>query len=135
MPGRPHHSQEMHDCVDQVMAKGHDQSSAYAICTTSFQKSGKDIFAEEEAVNNETRQLHVLGATGQFRIETLDGREHLVVPVVALKEGVIHAVNAATPEFVPMSALAVAPQGWNGRPLVLGHPSRNGIKISANDPK
>jgi len=62
-----------------------------------------------------------------------EGREHLVVPVIALMEGVIHAVNAENPEYVPARALGVAPQSWNGRPLMLGHPSRNGVQISAND--
>lgn len=79
------------------------------------------------------RHLHVLGATGQSRVEHYDGREHLVVPVVALMEGVIHAVNAATPEFVPFSTLQQAANSWNGRPLVLGHPARGGQQVSAND--
>lgn len=33
------HSAKAHRCVDQVMAKGHDESSAWAICNTSV---GKD---------------------------------------------------------------------------------------------
>ena len=80
-----------------------------------------------------TRNLHLLGATGLTRTEMYDGREHLVVPVVALREGVIHAVNAKNPEFVGVAALSVSPQSWNGRPLVLGHPAKDGRQISAND--
>lgn len=82
---------------------------------------------------NELRQLHLLGATGVPRIETHDGREHLVVPVVALiGDNVIHAVNAPTAEFVPASLLSA--QGWDGRPLMLGHPMKDGKQISANAP-
>lgn len=81
------------------------------------------------------RHLHVLGATGKARRETFDGREHLVVPVIALMEGVIHAVNAETPEFVPFAALASTPVSWNGRPVVLGHPAEDGKQIAANSPK
>lgn len=79
------------------------------------------------------RLLHLLGATGRTRTAMFQGREHLVVPVVALMEGVIHAVNASCPEFVPARALSVAPQSWDGRPLMLGHPARDGRQISAND--
>jgi hypothetical protein len=82
---------------------------------------------------SDSRLVHLLGATGKSRVETFDGREHLVVPVVALiANNVIHAVNAPTAEFVPVSALSA--QGWDGRPLVLGHPTENGRQISANDP-
>jgi hypothetical protein len=83
----------------------------------------------------ESRELTVLGATSAPRIEMFNGREHLVVPVVALMEGVIHAVNARTPEFVPAARLAAAAHTWNGRPLVVQHPVRYGSQISANDPR
>lgn len=82
----------------------------------------------------ESRQLRVLGSLGQIRTATYDNRAFLVVPVVALMEGVIHAINAPVPEFVPLKALSAALQGWNGRPCVLGHPARDGRQISANDP-
>lgn len=78
------------------------------------------------------RHLHLVGAAGQAKVVQYDGREHLVVPVIALMEGVIHAVNAETAEFVPAAALSVSPQLWNGRPLVLGHPTQNGTQVSAN---
>lgn len=34
------HSAKAHRCVDKVRAKGHDESSAWAICTTSIGKEG-----------------------------------------------------------------------------------------------
>lgn len=80
------------------------------------------------------RHLHLLGATGTVRTEQYDGREHLVVPVIALMEGVIHAVNAETPELVTEATLRKAASSWNGRPVVLGHPMRGGRQCSANDP-
>lgn len=80
------------------------------------------------------REIHLRAATGRIRTEMYDGREHLVVPVVACMEGVIHAVNASEPEFVPMQTLAASLSGWNGRSVVLGHPTRDGRQISANDP-
>jgi len=63
-----------------------------------------------------------------------EGREHLVVPVVALCEGVIHAVNAETPEFVSVATLQKAAASWENRPVTLGHPRRDGKQCSANEP-
>ena len=34
------HSAKAHRCVDQVRAKGHPESNAWAICTTSIGKRG-----------------------------------------------------------------------------------------------
>lgn len=85
---------------------------------------------------SETRFLNLTNATtGQIRTATYQGREHLVVPVVALMEGVIFPVNAAHPELVLASEFSAAPQGWNGRPLFLNHPAANGVQISGNSPK
>lgn len=80
------------------------------------------------------RHLHLLGATGAMRTALFENEEHLVVPVVALVEGVIHAVNAATPELVLASEFSIAPAGWNGRPVVYDHPNDGTTQISANIP-
>lgn len=81
-----------------------------------------------------SRHFHLRGALGKVKREMFNGKEHLVVPVIALMEGVIHAVNAKDPEFVSEKVLKAASATWNGRPLVLGHPAKNGVQISANDP-
>jgi Uncharacterized protein conserved in bacteria (DUF2213) len=83
---------------------------------------------------SELRELHLRGATGTVRLATLNDREHLVVPIVALVEGVIHAINAEVPEYVPIETLSAAPQTWNNRPAVLKHPIKNGKQVSANTP-
>ena len=80
------------------------------------------------------RALHLRGATGAVRMDTYDGRPYLVVPVVALMEGVIHAVNAETPEFVPLSTLEKAARTWDKKPATLYHPKKNGRQCSANSP-
>lgn len=203
MPGRPHHSEKMKKCVEHVMAKGHDESAAYAICTTSMQEAGEPIFEGAEArspkeysmtrtlrmrtcsIRNEDGkwkvysipdlmligtfetelealakekslqpqvemdifapaspktleapnvQLHLCGALGKVRTEKLNGIEHLVVPVVALMEGVIHPVNAETPEYVPASTIRRMASSFNGRPVTIGHPVKDGRQCSANEP-
>lgn len=155
MPDRPHHTDKWHSCVEKVMAQGRDEAGAAAVCTASLQKAGEPIFegmasrsaAEFIALQQfEPRKmvprpkknlysLHLLNATGLSRTEMLGTIEHLVVPVVALMEGVIHAVNSAHPEFVPLATLQKAAATWNGRPIVIGHPMKDGKQCSANAPE
>jgi len=64
-----------------------------------------------------------------------DGRDYLVVPVVALMEGVVWPGNAEAPEFVPGDELRYASGGFNGRPVVMNHPKNaDGQYVMANDP-
>lgn len=139
MPGdRKHHTDKWRRCVDEVMGKGHDESSASAICTTSLQNAGEEIFevAEHRALEGSSLEsLHLLGSTGQVRYEMLNGRRHLVVPIVALMEGVIHPVNAETPEFVPAEVLRKAASSWVGKPVTIGHPRKGNTQCSAVDPE
>ena len=81
------------------------------------------------------RTLRLQQAAGELRTMTFEEREHLVVPVIALVEGVIHPVNAETPELVLASELAIAPAGWNGEPVLWDHPVVAGVRVSAGDPR
>lgn len=76
----------------------------------------------------------LLVSSGQVsaRSATFEGREFLVVPVVMLVEGVIHAANAPAAELVTQDEFTRAPQGWDGRPLYHGHPMRDGQSVSGN---
>lgn len=88
-------------------------------------------------MSTETATLYILAKadTDAIRTDTFMGEDHMVVPVVALVEGVLHASNSATPELALASEFGRHPEGWNGRPIVLDHPSINGLKVSANQPK
>lgn len=82
------------------------------------------------------RALRIRGAVGEFRVASYEGREHIVLPVIACMEAVIRPMNSTGPEFVPAQVLAVAPAGWNGRPCVGPHPTESdGTAGSANDPR
>lgn len=140
MPGdRKHHSEKMRSCVDKLLADGKEESSAFAICTASLQKAGEPIFegaesrsAEEmKLLSSQPRALHLRGATAAVRTEMIEGREHLIVPVVALMEGVIHASNSDVPEFVSAELLTRVHRAWEGHPCVVGHPNKNGRQCSA----
>lgn len=84
------------------------------------------------------RHLHITVAAqvGQTRKETHLGRSWTVVPVVALVEGVIHAMNASTPELVRLQTFSQATVAWNGRPVFVSHPTDSkGNPIAGNTPE
>lgn len=68
----------------------------------------------------------------EIRTEMLQGRKHIVVPVVMMVEGVHH--GSAGPLFHPEEELSRAPHLWNGRPVTVPHPENNGQPASANTP-
>lgn len=72
--------------------------------------------------------------TVEIRTESYLGREHIVVPVIALVEGVLQGMNAPEPELALTEEFGKVPDGWNGRPVVMNHPVVNGIPVSANSP-
>lgn len=75
-------------------------------------------------------------AGGNHRYETYDGTEYLVVPVVAMMEGVVRALGSKNPEYVKPQAYSMAPSSWNGRPVFLNHPlNAKGEPVSGNDPE
>lgn len=82
------------------------------------------------------RSISVLAKKdGDFRTESLHGSEHLIIPVVALVEGVLQGMNAAEPELALAEEFGKTPAGWNGRPLVMNHPVVDGSPVSANSPE
>jgi len=151
MPGRPHHSEKWHRCWEKVQNQGHSASSAAAICTESI---GDESFAEGTPADiiatitqdeirdaggsvpsyTQTRDIHLVAAAGKIRTSQYRGREHIVIPITALVEGVLHAVNSSEPELVLAEEFALAHTSWNGRPVMMNHPEAEGKKISANDP-
>lgn len=62
------------------------------------------------------------------RHETFEGKTHLVVPVVMIVEGVLNQA------LVPAEEFSKYPQSWNGEPVPVLHPERNGSPIPANSP-
>lgn len=65
-------------------------------------------------------------ALGGVRRETYDGREWLVVPVVAQVEGVVNG------ELVTLDELSKFPGAWEGIPIITGdHPYKQGMAVSA----
>jgi hypothetical protein len=88
---------------------------------------------------NMARRYAALEATinaADVREETYQGRTYLVAPVIALVEGVIQGINSENPELALASVFGESPEGWNGRPVVMGHPQdASGEYVSANSPE
>jgi hypothetical protein len=68
----------------------------------------------------------------QCRVDTLEGQEYTVVPMVILTEGV-HS-GSLGPLYYPKSELSKTPVVWNHKPIVVYHPTMNGVGVSACDP-
>ena len=68
-----------------------------------------------------------------IRSERLQGRNHIVVPVVMMVEGV-HSGNQG-PIFHSAAELGRIPESWNGIPVVINHPAVGGESVSANSPE
>ena len=62
------------------------------------------------------------------RTEIFHDKEHLVVPLVMIVEGVLNGA------FVPAEEFGKFPDSWNGRPVPVLHPEENGRPVSANRP-
>lgn len=66
---------------------------------------------------------------GTVRSETIDGREYLIAPVSLIVPGVLNGSNG--PLFYPEDEVVRSIEAWNGVPLVVTHPTANGVPISA----
>jgi len=76
-------------------------------------------------------RAHVSGA---YDKGTLHGKEYIVVPVVALVEGVLQGMAAEGPELALAEEFGKFPDSWNGRPIVMSHPTKDSKPVSANSP-
>jgi len=66
------------------------------------------------------------------RLETLNGREYVVVPVTMMVEGVHQGSHGAL--LHTAEELGKIPESWNGIPVTVGHPVVEGNNVSANSP-
>lgn len=69
---------------------------------------------------------------GNIRRQKLHGREHIVAPLSLIVPGVLN--GSAGPLYYPADEIAKNPTAWNGMPIVVYHPTRNGSNITARDP-
>tara|TARA_R110002020_G_scaffold12409_6_gene45519 strand:- start:23101 stop:24483 length:1383 start_codon:yes stop_codon:yes gene_type:complete len=70
--------------------------------------------------------------SSSVRHDTMEGREYLVAPMVMLTEGVHKGSNGSL--YYPRDELSKTPEVWNHKPVVVYHPTMNGVGVSACDP-
>jgi hypothetical protein len=73
-----------------------------------------------------------LNAAGKVRRETRGGKEFLVAPMSLLREAVLEGSAGAV--FYPDDEIKKNPSIWDGLPIVVDHPTLNGLPVSARDP-
>ena len=74
----------------------------------------------------------IANLAGNVRRETLNGRDHLVAPVVLLRSGILHGSQG--PLYYPPEEVSANFQAWNGVPLVIDHPKTEIGHVSAKAP-
>jgi len=74
----------------------------------------------------------VTNFSGLVRHESLEGKDYLAVPMIMMVEGVLDGSDGAF--LYPGEEMAKFPQVWNHKPVVVYHPTMNGVGISACDP-
>lgn len=72
---------------------------------------------------------------GSIRTAQLQDKEYTVIPCIALVEGVLWPSNAPHPELALAEEFGRFAEGWNGRPVMMGHPKVNGAPVSASHPE
>lgn len=85
--------------------------------------------------NEISRHSFITQSEGYYTPEKkqMKGKDYLVVPVIMMKEGV-HA-GSAGPIFHKAEELARSVSAWNGRPISINHPTKDGKFVSANAPE
>lgn len=118
-------------CVPAVIREGKDPDEAVAQCSSMWDRRD-NVQSGSCSCQQVVRVTFHAQQDGMVRREQHDAREHLVVPVVAVVEGVLNGNLVLASEF----ARAPAIHSWNGVPVPVGHPTdAHGNPVSANDPE
>lgn len=70
---------------------------------------------------------------GETRTEMVNGREFLVAPLTLIVPGVLNGSQG--PLYYPPEEIRRNVDAWNGVPMVVQHPTRNGTPISGRTPE
>lgn len=75
----------------------------------------------------------VVNLAGKLRREQRDGREYLVSPATLIVPGVLNGSKG--PLLYPLDEIRNTADAWNGMPIVVGHPTKDGSPVSARSPE
>lgn len=118
------------DVVSRAIGNGADDEAINAAIDAELQE-----FEAWEATDKMQQMIVVtnrLGDDAVIRRALYRGREHLVMPVVMIREQVLACENCEDGgEFVSFKELAKSVPMWEGRPITIEHPKLNGEAVSA----
>lgn len=75
----------------------------------------------------------VVANLGRVRREAFNGRSYLVADAALIVPGVLNGSDGAL--YYSSEEVSKDPSLWNGMPIVVYHPTRNGRNVSARDPE
>lgn len=87
----------------------------------------------KKTTNPELKTLEAV-VTGKIKNGEFRGREYAIIPIIALREGVLFGANYDEPQYVPAQEIEKTAIAWNGRPLTRRHPEVNGQLVPAGSP-
>lgn len=94
--------------------------------TKAFKQANGVVFQEDMASN--AMVCFVSGTAIQPKRKKIGGIDYLIAPIVMVKEGILNG------EYVTLEEISAHYQAWNGAPIVIYHPKKDGVNVSANDP-
>jgi hypothetical protein len=100
---------------------------------------GMQLKQAEEAQQNTTNaeatdfmEQPTANVTGEVRRERLHDREYLVAPLTMIVPGVL--AGSKGPLLYPEEEVRKNPNAWNGMPIVVNHPMKDGMPVEARSP-
>jgi len=145
----PHKKEKKSDFISRCMSNSvmkkefPDNKQRLAVCHSAWKKEIQDNVKEHELSDIEelkskmkynedgkkiTNIKHLMSDLVNYGM--LEGKRYLVVPTILIAEGVWNNL------FYPEEEISKVPQAWNGRPVVVYHPSdEDGNPITANSPE
>ncbi len=110
--------------LGRCLKEGGDQQT----CEVSAIKQANGVAGNKESTYSEITAM----SPYTIAVRKHQGEKHLVVPVVMMVEGVHNGSHG--PLYHPAEELGKFPESWNGIPVIVRHPQKDGVYVSANSP-
>lgn len=113
--------------ANSVLKKCMDDGGDDASCAPKAIRQANGVVAANDM------HIHVGGASNYtIRKEFLQGKEHIVVPIIMMVQGVHSSSHG--PILHLAEELGKFPGAWDGIPVSIQHPQEDGMHVSANQP-
>ena len=113
--------------ANSALKKCMDDGGTEETCAVSAIKQANGVL-----VNEDMGVYNTPATEYEIRSAKLHKRKHIVVPVVMMVEGVHSGNHGAV--YHSANELQKFVDSWNGIPVVIDHPKKDGVHVSANQP-